>query len=67
MAKEKARIKIKDLSKDKRISREEMKKVLGGHYIPMPPVINVPQIPPIASWPNPNDFPSFYWLKPPSK
>ena len=32
MAKEKTRIKIKDLPKGKKISKDEMKKVFGGYY-----------------------------------
>jgi hypothetical protein len=32
MAKKKTRIKIKDLPRDMKVSREEMKKVLGGAY-----------------------------------
>ena len=66
MAKEKSRIKIKDLAKDKKISREEMKKVFGGYYLPayMP---NVPEVPPTTTWPSPEDFPPVYWWKPSTK
>jgi len=66
MAREKIRIIIKDLPKGKKISREEMNKVFGGNYIPMPPVMNAPQVPP-TSWPSPEDLPSAYWWKPFSK
>ena len=66
MAKEKARIKIKDLPKGKKISKDEMKKVFGGFYFPatMPP--QSPQVPP-TSWPSPESFPPANWWKPFSK
>jgi hypothetical protein len=66
MAKEKARIKIKDLPKGKKISKDEMKKVFGGFYFPatMPP--QSPQVPP-TSWPSPESFPPTYWRNPFSK
>jgi len=66
MAKDKARIKIKDLPKDQKISRDEMKKVFGGYYMPatMP---GIGEVPPINSWPKPEDFPPAYWWKPSSK
>ena len=34
-----ARIKIKDLSKELKISKEEMRKVMGGHIFPIPQVV----------------------------
>jgi len=63
MAKERTRIKIKDLPKDKKISREEMKKVFGGYYFPatLPP--QAPEVPP-TSWLRPEDFPPIYRWKP---
>jgi natural product precursor len=68
MAKEKTRIKIKDLSKNKKISKEEMKKVFGGYYMPMPAAMpGVAEVPPINSWPRPEDFPPVYWWKPSTK
>ena len=66
MAKYNARIKIKDLPKDQKISRDEMKKVFGGYYMPVN-IPNAPDIPPINSWPRPEDFPPVYWWKPSSK
>lgn len=60
----KTRIKIKDLPKDKKISRDEMKKVFGGYYMPMPSMINSPEVPPTSGWPKPDDFPIVFWLKP---
>ena len=66
MAKERTRIKIKDLPKGKKISKEEMRKVFGGHYIPMPPAMNTPQVPP-TSYLSPEDVPPAYWWKPFSK
>ena len=66
MTKERVRIKIKDLPKDKKISREEMKKVFGGYYFPAPMPPQAPEVPPNA-WPRPEDVPAAYWRKPFSK
>jgi len=66
MAKERIRIKIKDLPKDKKISKEEMKKVFGGYYFPAS-MLHAPEVPPTPNWPKPQDFSSFYWWKPSSK
>ena len=66
MAKERVRIKIKDLPKDKKISREEMKKVFGGYYFPTPMPPQAPEVPPNV-WPRAEDLPVAYWWKPFSK
>jgi hypothetical protein len=66
MAKEKARIKIKDLPKGKKISKDEMKKVFGGFYFPATMSPQVPQVPPTA-YPSPESFPPANWWKPFSK
>ena len=59
MAKERTRIKIKDLPKGKKISREEMKKVFGGYYFPA--ATGAPDVPPTA-YPKAEDFPpTFLW------
>jgi len=42
-----ARIKIKDLPKDQKVSKEEMKKIRGGIFYPMSPV-------PMSPIPNPD-------------
>ena len=60
MAKERTRIKIKDLPKGKKISREEMKKVFGGYYFPAA-APGAPDVPPTA-YPRAEDFPpTFLW------
>ena len=61
MTKEKTRIKIKDLPKNKKISKEEMKKVFGGYYMP-PIMVDAPEIPP-SNWPSPQDVPPVFWRK----
>ena len=60
------RIKIKDLPRDRKISREEMKKVFGGYYFPAPMTPQTPQVSP-NSWPSSEDLPSAYWQNPFSK
>ena len=61
MAKDKTRIKIKDLPKNKKISKDEMKKVFGGYYFP-PIMADAPDIPP-SNWPRPEDMPPVFWRK----
>ena len=63
MAKEKTRITIKDLPQNKKISKDEMKKVFGGYYM-VPPMPNAPEVPPVANWPNPEDISPVYQWKP---
>jgi hypothetical protein len=63
MAKEKKRITIKDLPKDKKISKDEMKRVFGGFYYG-PPVSPVSDMPPVTNWPRPEDLSPIYSWKP---
>ena len=63
MAREKTRITIKDLPKNKKISKDEMKKVFGGYYM-VPPMPQAPEVPPTANWLSPDDIPPIYHLKP---
>ena len=50
MGQGKPRIKIEDLPKDTKISREQMKAVFGGYY--SPPIFSVPELGPMG-WPRP--------------
>jgi len=58
MARGKTRIKIEDLPRDKKISREEMRTVLGGFYA-APPVFTIPEMGPMM-WPLPKEMPITY-------
>ena len=58
MARGKTRIKIEDLPRDKKISKEEMRTVLGGFYA-APPIINIPEMGPLT-WPVPKEMPVQY-------
>ena len=58
MARVKTRIKIEDLPRDKKISKEEMRTVLGGFYA-APPIISIPEMG-TMTWPLPKEMPVFY-------
>jgi hypothetical protein len=61
MARVKTRIKIEDLPRDKKISREEMRTVLGGFYA-APPIMGTPEMG-TMTWPLPKELPVLYWEK----
>lgn len=58
MARGKTRIKIEDLPRDKKISKEEMRTVLGGFYA-APPIFGIPEMGPVT-WPLSKEMPVTY-------